>query len=133
MSVANCDICKHQKTDLCKECYVSPAWGKCYFERDESKEEDRNVFFSKDKLYEFVDVNTTGKPIEFRTKRQWRAHLKRLGMTDDIYQGRIYDERHFKKPVKENKEEKRREYGNLIRQEMKEKGIYDSQKLFVRR
>ena len=38
------------------------------------------VFYaSKDKLYDFVDVHSTGKPIHFTSKRMWESHLKTLG------------------------------------------------------
>lgn len=35
-------------------------------------------------LYDFVDTNTTGKPVRIHSKRQWNDHLKRLGMNDDV-------------------------------------------------
>lgn len=40
----------------------------------------------RDLAYNFVDVNTTGKPIQFSSKGQWKRHLKSLGLTDDIPQ-----------------------------------------------
>ena len=33
----------------------------------------------RDKLFEFTDVHTTGKPIKFTSKRQWENHLKATG------------------------------------------------------
>ena len=50
------------------------------------QEEQFDIYTTKDKLYEFVDINTTGKPLEFRTKGQWNKHLKKLGMHDDCKQ-----------------------------------------------
>lgn len=48
-------------------------------------EEDSEVFYaSKDKLWEFTDYHTTGKPVEIRSKRQWYQHLKQLNMHDDV-------------------------------------------------
>ena len=38
------------------------------------------VFYtSKDKLYDFIDVHSTGRPIRFTSKRVWESHLKSLG------------------------------------------------------
>lgn len=35
-------------------------------------------------LYDFVDINTTGQPIRINSKRQWKDHLKRHGLNDDV-------------------------------------------------
>lgn len=35
-------------------------------------------------LYDFVDFNTTGKPVRIHTKRQWQQHLQNHGLNDDI-------------------------------------------------
>lgn len=35
-------------------------------------------------LYDFVETNTTGKPLRFHTKRQWKDHLKKHGLNDDV-------------------------------------------------
>lgn len=40
----------------------------------------------KDLAYNFVDTNTTGKPVQITSKGQWKRHLKSLGLTDDIPQ-----------------------------------------------
>lgn len=51
-----------------------------------------NVYISKDKLWEFTDVNTTGKPVQINSKGQWQRHLKKLGLNDDVKQGRSKEE-----------------------------------------
>jgi hypothetical protein len=35
-------------------------------------------------MYNFVDFNTTGKPVVINSKTQWREHLKRTGLNDDV-------------------------------------------------
>lgn len=35
-------------------------------------------------MYNFVDFNTTGKPVVINSKTQWRNHLKSHGLNDDI-------------------------------------------------
>lgn len=53
-------------------------------------ENDIGIFnTNKDRLYDFVDVHTTGKPIRFTSKRQWKNHLKARGLSDDIPQGKV--------------------------------------------
>lgn len=44
---------------------------------------------TKDKLFEFVDYNTTGKPVVINSKGQWKKHLKSLGMHDDVKDLRV--------------------------------------------
>ena len=34
--------------------------------------------------YDFVDYNTTGKPVKINSKRQWQQHLKSHGLNDDV-------------------------------------------------
>lgn len=34
--------------------------------------------------YDFVDFNTTGKPVKINSKRQWQQHLKQHGLHDDV-------------------------------------------------
>ena len=41
---------------------------------------------NKDLAYNFVDTNTTGRPLQFTSKGQWKKHLKGLGLTDDFPQ-----------------------------------------------
>lgn len=88
----NCDICKNENSEFCKDCHMSSYWGKCYFELDEQKETDFVNLVHRDRLYHFVDYDTTGKPIEFTSKSQWKKHLKKLGRTDDMPQGKIRPE-----------------------------------------
>lgn len=35
-------------------------------------------------MYNFVDLNTTGKPVVINSKTQWRNHLKLHGLNDDV-------------------------------------------------
>lgn len=35
-------------------------------------------------MYDFVDFNTTGKPVVINSKTQWRNHLKKVGLNDDV-------------------------------------------------
>jgi DNA-directed RNA polymerase subunit RPC12/RpoP len=35
-------------------------------------------------MYNFVDFNTTGKPVVINSKTQWRNHLKAHGLNDDV-------------------------------------------------
>lgn len=35
-------------------------------------------------MYNFVDYNTTGKPVVINSKTQWKNHLKKHGLNDDI-------------------------------------------------
>lgn len=74
-------------------------------------------------MYNFVDHNTTGKPVVINGRRQWRSHLKSLGMTDDINQGVPKSDI---KPHKESwveKGQKREVYKKEIAGVLKEKGI----------
>ena len=40
----------------------------------------------KDRLYNFIDYNTTGRPVVINSKGQWKRHLKQHGLHDDISQ-----------------------------------------------
>lgn len=35
-------------------------------------------------MYNFTDFNTTGKPVVINSKTQWRDHLKKHGLNDDV-------------------------------------------------
>lgn len=35
-------------------------------------------------MYNFVDYNTTGKPVVINSKTQWNNHLKQHGLNDDV-------------------------------------------------
>lgn len=35
-------------------------------------------------MYSFVDYNTTGKPVVINSKTQWKNHIKKYGLIDDI-------------------------------------------------
>ena len=128
MSYYSCSQCgdvvsvpyKYNGASMCKKCFdaVCP-----------SKLDMKNLpkfYTSKDKLWEFVDVHTTGRPIQFTSKRQWKAHIKSLGLHDDIKQSRTESEisnsfdrgRQFKKTPRE---EIKREIWN----ELKSKGLND--------
>lgn len=127
--IPNCNICKHENSEICLDCYPSGTWGTCYFQRDKNKEENFNFHTPKDKLYEFVDIHSTGKPVEIRSKGQWQKHLKKHGLHDDVPQ-RSITEKDFKSSVKEDVNSKREIYKSMIREEMKQKNIYDAKKLF---
>lgn len=77
----------------------------------------------KDLLYNFIDVDTTGKPIQFNTKGQWKKHLKSRGLTDDIPQSapRMED----LKPMRseKTKEQKRKEYKEVAVQALRENKV----------
>lgn len=64
--------------ELCQSCFSKrPSKIKSFI--------DGNEFHtSKDGLWDFIDVDTTGKPIRFTSKRQWKQHLKSRGMHDDV-------------------------------------------------
>lgn len=34
--------------------------------------------------YDFLDYNTTGKPVKINNKKQWQQHLKKHGLNDDV-------------------------------------------------
>lgn len=35
-------------------------------------------------MYNFVDHNTTGRPVVINSKTQWKNHLKKHGLNDDV-------------------------------------------------
>ena len=35
-------------------------------------------------MYNFVDFNTTGQPVVINSKTQWREHLRKHGLNDDV-------------------------------------------------
>ena len=76
-----------------------------------------------DRLYNFIDVNTTGKPVEIRSKSQWRSHLKKLGLHDDIKQSprkstELFDsEKYFAS----QKQQRRIEMNNILREAIRKR------------
>jgi putative FmdB family regulatory protein len=76
----------------------------------------------KDLLYNFVDVNTTGKPVPIHSKGQWKKHLKSIGQTDDIPQGPL--KHNELKPMKKEKtkEDRRKEYKSVVENVLREGG-----------
>jgi putative FmdB family regulatory protein len=74
-------------------------------------------------MYNFVDRDTTGKPIAFHSKRQWRQHLKSRGLTDDIPQSVPKRENLKLMRSEKSKETKREEYKKAVATALKEKGI----------
>lgn len=70
-----------------------------------------------DKLYEFVDYNTTGKPVVIESKSQWRRHLKKLGLHDDVSNSplKMNDLVQYKEGRYE-KEKRRKEYKKVLTQ-----------------
>lgn len=120
----SCELCKEEQSEVwvvdgkfyCNECkYVPEQYKKSH---------------TLDGLYNFVDFNTTGKPISFNSKGQWKRHLKKLGMTDDFDQKK--DGSRLLKPER-RREERVEMFKKEIRQEMKDRGVYDSRKLFIRK
>lgn len=77
----------------------------------------------KDRLYSFVDVDTTGKPIQFNSKGQWKSHLKSKGLTDDIPQSA--PKMNELKPLRnqKSKEQKRKEYQDVAVKVLKENKV----------
>jgi hypothetical protein len=74
-------VFKYNGDSFCKECF-----GKL-----PSKIQHGNFgkfMTSKDKMWEFTDIHTTGKPVEIRSKEQWKKHIKKLGLNDDVKQSR---------------------------------------------
>ena len=89
--------------------------------------EKSDVFYtSKDKLWEFIDFHSTGKPVEVRTKGQWKRHLKQNRLHDDLPSWK--EARNLKMP---DPKLDRDEIKNLIRERFKETGVYN--KLYKRR
>lgn len=74
-------------------------------------------------MYDFVDTNTTGKPIRFQSKKAWKNHLKSRGLTDDIKQGNYTEKDLMKTTPGKSKEQKRKEYKESVVKVLKEKGI----------
>lgn len=74
-------------------------------------------------MYNFVDHNTTGKPVVINSKTQWRNHLKSRGLTDDIDQGTPKKDSLKLFKSSENKEQKRKVYKESVAQALKETGI----------
>ena len=74
-----------------------------------------------DKLYNFVDYNTTGKPVEIRSKSQWRSHLKKHGLHDDIRQAPRKETEFFdsNKHFTQQREQKRSEIKSILRETFK--------------
>jgi hypothetical protein len=79
---ASCQVTyKHNGDLLCRACFDKlPS-------RINSGELGK-FFTSKDKMWEFTDENTTGRPVEIRSKGQWKRHIKSLGLNDDVKQSR---------------------------------------------
>lgn len=73
-------------------------------------------------LYNFVDVNTTGKPIQFTSKRQWQSHLKSHGLNDDCKQGTLKESDLRKSSMGKTKEEKRKDYKKAIAKVLQDNG-----------
>lgn len=106
-------IYKYNGDALCKDCFsLKPNKGISL---------ETSFLTTRDKLFEFTDYNTTGKPVEIRTKGQWKKHLKKLGMHDDCDKvTRLED-------IKPEKQEKmsREERNNLIGSDLKQSGFLD--------
>ena len=62
----------------------------------------------KDKLFSFTDIHTTGKPVQINSKGEWKRHLKKLGMNDDIPQRPLKDHEVKDMTVNRNFDKKKR-------------------------
>jgi hypothetical protein len=81
----------------------------------------KEVFYtSKDKLWEFVDIMSTGKPVEIRTKGQWKRHLKAHGLHDDVPRWDKIPTEH--KIEKTTKEERRKIAEGILQETLHELG-----------
>ena len=76
---------------------------------------------SFDRLYQFVDYNTTGKPVEIRSKSQWQKHLKKHGLHDDIKQSVRKQSEYFDtdKYFAKQRDKKRSEMKDILRETFK--------------
>lgn len=88
--------------------YQGSECSKCF------KQFESSFYTSKDKLWDFIDYKSTGKPVEIRSKGQWKRHLKQHGLTDDM-----------STTVKEQpyKPTDRRWIADQINRELQEKGL----------
>lgn len=86
-----------------------------------------NVIRPKDQLWNFVDTLNFEKPIQITSKRQWEreCNKRNLMYVGKGEVGRAKPRKFESVPIETKK--------NLIREEMKKLGIYDSRKLFKRR
>lgn len=74
----------------------------------------------QDKLYDFTDINTTGKPIKFSSKGQWQKHLKKLGMHDDVKQSPRKSTEFKTGESRHEKEKRKKEYKEVLGEVYKE-------------
>lgn len=83
---------------------------------------------NKDRLYVF---NSTALGIPIESKSQWKRELKERGLTDDFVQGsgRIKE---MENATQQKPKFDRELVKSHIRNEMKEKGIYSRDKLFLK-
>jgi hypothetical protein len=78
---------------------------------------------NRDQLYKF---HSLALGIKIESKSQWKRELKSRGLTDDFNQGKLEIGIH-KKPKLNHEEIK-----NNIRDEMKSRGLYSREKLFLK-
>jgi len=71
-------VYRHNGDDLCRACFNARPT------RHIDNSAINGFMTTKDKLFDFIDVHTTGKPVAIRSKRQWEKHIKSLGLHDDI-------------------------------------------------
>ena len=67
---------------ICSRCERFERQGGCLDHRLQRGE----VVFQvpADRIYNFVDVHVTGKPVQINGRRQWRRFLKENGSTDNV-------------------------------------------------
>lgn len=80
---------------------------------------------SKDKLWEFTDVHITGKPVEIRSKGQWKNHLKTHRKHDDVSMKSLeIINKNYQRDLKEKARKNINEGVVSAYKDMKERGLW---------
>jgi len=89
----------HRVLDTCSDCHLpienavykingEPYCKVCFGKKPSLRQRlgitDFNFNTTKDKLFDFVDNKNFRKPVEIRSKGQWKRELKKHGLTDDV-------------------------------------------------
>lgn len=75
-------------------------------------------------MYNFTDFNTTGQPVVINSKTQWRNHLKKHGLNDDV-QNSPYTKSQLETKVRQregDKQANRREIKKVAVEAYKKRG-----------
>jgi len=107
---AICNKHGYHKGEICPKCDMCEV------------EETFNT--NKDKLYSF---HSSSLGIDIESKSQWKRELKKRGLTDDFNQSKLEIGSHREHKLSHE------ELKNSIRQEMKDRGIYSREKLFLKK